>query len=99
MIFKDEECFILTIEDISVHSQLEETKRNNKVLNLLTNSVSRELLTPISCVVELGQNIKQDEDMSLPEMREKVSVMLNAGKLLDIQVKSLLDKSLTENDL
>lgn len=70
LIYKDEACYILVIRDISVHYNLKETKRNNKVLNLLTNSVSRELLTPISCVVAVGQNINQNEEMSKEELQE-----------------------------
>ena len=57
MIFKDESCYILVLRDISVHYNLAETKRNKKVLNMLTNSVSRELLTPISCIIAVGQSI------------------------------------------
>jgi signal transduction histidine kinase len=87
------------IRDISVHYKLAETKRNNKVLHLLTNSVSRQLLTPIGAVVAVGQNMKENQKMNREEIQNKIGIIVNAGKLLDNSVKSLLDKSLTDNDL
>jgi signal transduction histidine kinase len=99
LIFNDQACYILVIRDTSVHYKLAETKRNNKVLHLLTNSVSRQLLTPISAVVAVGQNMRENKKMSRDEIQDKIKIIVNAGKLLDNSVKSLLDKSLTENDL
>jgi hypothetical protein len=75
----------LVIRDISVHYKLAETKRNNKVLHLLTNSVSRQLLTPIGAVVAVRQNMKENQKMSRDEIQNKIGIIVNAGSSLTIQ--------------
>jgi K+-sensing histidine kinase KdpD len=48
------------MHDVSHQRQLEKAEEQNHLLNLLTSSVSHELLIPIKCIANFSTNILED---------------------------------------
>jgi len=46
---------LLQFRDISDISTLARVSAENKMLNLLTSSVTHEMLTPLKCIIEFAQ--------------------------------------------
>jgi len=93
--FRNKECQILTIKDISAQINVKEQERKINLLNLLTSSVSHELMTPIRCINSFATDLMYD--LRDAKSRSKAQSIFSTGKLLLAQIKMLLDKSLMEN--
>ena len=96
MVFNEKECQILTIRDVSAQHNLMEVKRENQLLNLVTSSVSHELITPIKCISAMA-NEMITEILKDSNAIHKAKMILTTSQLLQAQIKMLLDKSLLEN--
>lgn len=55
--FNDKECFILTMRDVTAIRDLEESEKKNFFVNLVTSSVSHELMTPLKCIMAFSTEI------------------------------------------
>jgi signal transduction histidine kinase len=67
----------------------------NKLLNLLTASVTHELQTPLNCIVQIVNNIvEKTEDETLHKSLKQVEL---SAKLMSFNVRDLLDRSMLEN--
>ena len=64
--------------------------------NLLTSSVSHELITPIRCIIAFGQQLVSQ--LKMEGGVKKASMIVCTAKLLETQIKLLLDNSLMENN-
>ena len=93
--FNGKMCQVLLIKDVSTTEYLREVKQKNSLLNLLTSTMSHELLTPISCIISLAQSANKQSNES--SIITKAALIMNTGKLVLSQIKMLLDKSLIEN--
>jgi len=45
---------VLTIRDISKIDEIAKLQAENKMVNMYTSSVTHEMLTPLKCIIELG---------------------------------------------
>ncbi len=68
----------------------------NRMLSLLTASVSHEMLTPLKCIIEFALSLMNELNKS--PQRYTAELILSTSKLLLSQVKMLLDKNLLDND-
>jgi len=75
---------LLTIRDISAQRNLIKEKQQNSLLNLLTSNFSHELMTPIRCIISLGQELF--ETLYQDHAKYKAELILNTSKLLLTQV-------------
>ena len=57
MFVDDKECQVLTIRDITAQDNLRLAEEKNSLLNLMTSSISHELITPIRCVIIFAEEL------------------------------------------
>jgi len=53
LIFNTEECKVATFRDLTEQLKLVKIQEDNRLLQMLTQSVTHEMVTPLKCVVEL----------------------------------------------
>jgi signal transduction histidine kinase len=58
LIFNDQECNIVKIRDITASEKLKKVKDQNKLMGLMTASVSHEFLTPLKCISSFAEEIQ-----------------------------------------
>ena len=54
LIFNTEECKVATFRDITEQLELAKIEEDNRLLQMLTSSVTHEMVTLLKCVVELS---------------------------------------------
>lgn len=86
----------MTLRDVSAQRNLEKAEQKNFMVNLLTSSVSHELMTPLRCIVTFATEIIAHSKS--PQNKHKANLINCTTKMLLSQVKLLLDKSLMDND-
>ena len=97
LIYNAKQCQVLTVCDITEIDKFAKLSSDNKMLSLLTSSVTHEIITPLKCIIEFAQNIiKISKD---PKVLKEAKLILSTTKLLLSQVKLLLDKNMLDNDL
>lgn len=94
--YNNKQCQVLTIKDVSEAQDLKKVQQKNTLLNLLTSTMSHELLTPISCMIELST--KMEANSCEGSTISTSTLIKNTGKLVLSQIKLLLDKGLIENE-
>ena len=95
MLFNDKQCQVLTIRDISAQENLELAEEKNTLLNLMTSSISHELMTPIRCIITFAEELLKK--LRKGNSHHNASMIRNTGKLLLTQIKMLLDRGLMES--
>jgi K+-sensing histidine kinase KdpD len=63
----------------------------------MTSSVSHELMTPIRCVINFAGELIDNSGKTKKSLKRKATMIFNTSKLLEAQIKMLLDRSLLEN--
>ena len=51
LIYNSKQCIVLTLRDISDINNYVKVSAENKMLSLLTSSVTHEMITPLKCVI------------------------------------------------
>lgn len=75
---------MLTIRDISEINNFAKVSAQNKMLSLLTSSVTHEMITPLKCVIQFGMTLLKSKDLSVVKEAE---LIVSTAKLLLSQVK------------
>jgi hypothetical protein len=57
LLFNEKDCQILRLRDITANKKLQKVQTENKMLSLLTASVSHELLNPIKCIETFAKEL------------------------------------------
>ncbi len=87
----------MTVRDITQIDKLAKLSADNKMLTLLTSSVTHEMITPLKCIIEFALSIlKNTKD---PTLVKEARLILSTSKLLLSQVKLSLDKNMLDNGL
>lgn len=60
ILFNEKDCVALSISDLTSITDAQKLKNENKMLNLLTASVSHENLTPLKCIVQFQERLLRD---------------------------------------
>ena len=70
----------MTIRDISAQENLEIAEEKNKLLNLMTSSISHELMTPIRCIITFAEELLKG--FKNGDAHHNAKMIKNTGKLL-----------------
>ena len=97
MIFNKEECQVATFRDITNLKKLAKIEAENKLLQLLSSSVTHEMVTPLKCIINFSESLIKELRNS-PKKTE-AELILTTSILLLAQTKLLLDKNMLEHDL
>ena len=97
LFFNNQVCKLLQFRDISDISNLARVSAENKMLSLLTSSVTHEMLTPLKCIIEFAHMLIKELQNS--PLRRIAELVLSTSKLLLSEVKTLLDKIMIEKNL
>jgi hypothetical protein len=65
------------------------------MLNLLTSSVTHEMLTPLKCIVQFGTKLLKSRD---PFVVKEAELIVSTANLLLSQVNQILDKNMLDNN-
>jgi hypothetical protein len=49
------DCFLVECRDITERKKTKEISAEYKLLNFMTISVSHEMITPLKCMIQIGQ--------------------------------------------
>jgi len=80
------------MSDVDKYAKVE---AENKILSLLTTSVTHEMITPLKCIVQFGTTLLKSTD---PLAVKEAGLIVSAAKLLLSEVKLILDKNLLDNN-
>ena len=95
--YQNRECTLVSVRDISELRKFQKISENNKILTLLTSSVTHEMITPLRCIIQFTHNVlKQTPDL---KQRKELQLILSTSQLLLSQVKLLLDRNMLERNI
>lgn len=70
---------MLTIRDISEINKFAKVSAENKMLSLLTSSVTHEMITPLKCIIQFGTSLLKSKD---PLVVKEAELIVSTAKLL-----------------
>ena len=80
---------MLTTLDLTQSLQLQNARQNVRYLDLLTSTVSHEMLTPLNCAVTFSNMLVNSKDKFTSELAIRIS---NSVTICKFQVLDLLDR-------
>lgn len=85
------------MRDITILKSNAKLHEKNKVLNLMSSSVSHEMLTPLKCIVSIVDLLRKKKysDVSITNNLE---IVANTTQIVLNQIKNNLDNNLIETD-
>jgi signal transduction histidine kinase len=86
---------MLTIRDISKLRDLEQAHAKNDYLNMLTSTVTHELMTPLNCVLTFATTICSKVKNEFVRIQAKL--IIDSVSLMRLQVRDLLDRARAEH--
>ena len=87
----------MTFRDVTEVKKAAKIQAANKLLSLLTSTVTHEMVTPLKCMISFATSVLKELQNS-PKKHE-AELILTTAKLLLSQVKLLLDKNMLEHDM
>lgn len=72
---------------------------DNKLLHMLTSSVTHEMVTPLKCMINFSEKVSDSMKSSKSPGKKEARLITTTAKLLLSQVQLLLDKNMLEYDL
>lgn len=93
MIFNNEQCQVVTFKDVSAIKEISKLSADNKMLNLLSSQISHEMLTPLRCIIQITNQVKDGFSNNSTEYYN-LKVVSNTANIVLSQIKGNLDKSL-----
>jgi signal transduction histidine kinase len=85
------------MRDITEIRKFSKVQENNKMLTMLTSSVTHEMITPLKCIIQFALSVLQKT--SDPSKRKDLELVLMTAQLLLSQVKLLLDRNMLEKGI
>ena len=95
MTVSGENYITATFRDCTEARRLEKAEQSNRLLNMLTNSVTHKLMTPLKCISSFARSLQKELQHS--EKRKEAELIDVTSKLMISHVSLLLDKSVIEN--
>jgi K+-sensing histidine kinase KdpD len=80
LIFNKEECKVATFRDVTELKNIAKMQADNKLLQLLTSSVTHEMVTPLKCIVNFSESLVKELRKS-PKKYE-AELIVTTSKLL-----------------
>ena len=93
--FNDEECEVLNFTDLSTFYHLEQEKETNRLLKMLTASVSHEMLAPLGATIEIAEILL--EHIENERQRRMLQMIITSSRLVFCHSNDLLDYNLLEH--
>lgn len=87
---------MLNIRDISHLEKMAKQKQELQILEIVTSSVTHDMLTPLKSVSCLSKKLSNSVE-SLTQQKEAITIY-NTTELLLAEVKLLLDRSMLNNN-
>ena len=81
LLFNHEECRVLTFRDVTEVKKAAKIQEANKILSMLTSTVTHELLTPLKCMISFAASILKELKHS-PKKHEAELIFTTAKLLL-----------------
>lgn len=88
---------MLCLRDVSALKSLTKAEDDKKMTNLLTASVSHELLIPLKCIGSFSSEIANQ--VKHKNLKYKAELVSSTSQLVLSQVKFLLDKTLLDQKI
>ena len=79
--FNDEECKVVAFRDVTEVQRIAKIEETNKLLNLLTSSVTHEMLTPLRCIVSMCAQLLKELESSTKKSTAEL-IMITAKMIL-----------------
>lgn len=93
IIYNNRQTRVLTFKDVSFINEVAKLSAHNKLMNTLSSQVSHEMLTPLKCIIQVTDLVKQGlNNTSLDHYN--LGVVSNTAKIVLSQIKGNLDNSL-----
>jgi light-regulated signal transduction histidine kinase (bacteriophytochrome) len=91
LIFDGKECNMVSIRDVTLFKDLRDTQNKNQYLNMLTATVTHELMSPINCIITFSKTIYS----TLPNdiVKHSSKKIFDCATLMKMHVRSLLDRA------
>jgi K+-sensing histidine kinase KdpD len=80
LMFNDQECKVATFRDVTEKKQLGLMKETNKLLHMLTSSVTHEMVTPLKCMISFAAIVLKELQNS--SKRKEAELIITTAKLL-----------------
>ena len=58
MVLKNQDCRVLTIQDLSQVNELASLKAKTQSLSMMASTVNHEMLTPLKCIIMISDKLK-----------------------------------------
>ena len=82
---------MLTMRDMTSFQQLSETKREVQMAQMVSSTVSHEMMTPLGCVEDFAERIKVSNNKE--EVLEWCALIIRAVCMLRFGMRDMLDRS------
>ena len=91
--YEQQEFRVATFHDVTERKKIVEVESNNRIVSLLSSSVSHEMVTPLKCIISFATSLKSDLK-HLKQPKKQAELIYVTAKLLLSEVKLLLDNNL-----
>ena len=91
-----EEFNVATFYDLTESKQLTKVEHSNRVLSLLTASVTHEMVTPLKCIMSFAKSL--EDHLKHDDKKEDAQLIYITARLLLSEIKILLDKNLIDQE-
>jgi hypothetical protein len=58
--YQNRDAYLVTMRDITEIRKFSKISENNKMLTLLTSSVTHEMITPLKCILQFTINVLEN---------------------------------------
>ena len=92
-----EEYRVATFHEMTESKRLARSEANTRMVQLLSSSVTHEMVTPLKCIISFANSLQKELKHS-PKCKEAELIYVTA-KLLLSEVKLLLDQNMIQNEI
>lgn len=97
LVYVNTDAILMTMRDITVIREFSKISEHNKMLTILTSSVTHEMITPLRCIIQFASNVLKST--TNPAKKKELELILSTAQLLLSQVKLLLDRNMLDRNI
>ena len=95
--YHGKKCILLSLRDVSSSMRLDQETHNNKMLKMLQSAVSRDLMTPLSCIAIFVDLCMNRTDIPPKEKLNILKQIKAQARFVQFKMHDLLDLTLLDN--
>lgn len=95
--YHGKKCILLSLRDVSSSMRLDQETHNNKMLKMLQSAVSRDLMTPLSCIAIFVDLCMNRTDIAPKEKLNILKQIKAQARFVQFKMHDLLDLTLLDN--